>query len=362
MTNSFAQRLLAWFDQHGRKNLPWQHNITPYRVWLSEIMLQQTQVATVIPYFQRFTDTFPTVDDLANAPEDEVLHLWTGLGYYARARNLHKAAKMVSHELEGQFPSDIEGLTALPGVGLSTAGAIRSIAFQKRAPILDGNVKRVLARYHTVEGWYGTSKTGKELWSYAEQYTPTQRVADYTQAIMDLGATLCTRSKPNCPACPMHTSCQAYLTNTTADFPHKKPKKSIPTKHTTMLMLLNEDGEVLLEKRPPSGIWGGLWSFPEVGSDGDIIEAIANKQLSTINSAEQWAEHKHTFSHYHLMITPIAQQVTTQQASQMMEANQQVWYNMHQPSNLGLAAPVKRLLNKLAQQSTTVITANEETL
>ncbi|MCB1842832.1 MAG: A/G-specific adenine glycosylase, partial [Halioglobus sp.] len=218
---TFSRRVLAWFDQYGRHDLPWQRDTTPYRVWVSEIMLQQTQVKTVIPYYQRFMAAYPTVQALARAPEDSVLHLWTGLGYYARARNLHRAAKHVVHELNGEFPRTLDGLTALPGIGRSTAGAILSIACGERASILDGNVKRVLARYHRVGGWPGDSAVHKQLWEIAERYTPTRRCADYTQAMMDLGATVCTRSAPACNRCPLQTSCEATAAGDTGAYPGK---------------------------------------------------------------------------------------------------------------------------------------------
>ncbi|MGB1141418.1 MAG: A/G-specific adenine glycosylase, partial [Halioglobus sp.] len=262
----FADRVLAWFDTHGRHDLPWQYDTTAYRVWVSEIMLQQTQVKTVIPYFERFMAAFPDVDALAGAPEDEVLHLWTGLGYYARARNLHRAAKQVAFELGGTFPDSIEGLQALPGVGRSTAGAIASIALAQRASILDGNVKRVLARLHRVAGWPGQSAVHNQLWDIAEHYTPTARCADYTQAMMDLGATLCTRSKPACALCPMANDCEANAAGDQTDYPGKKPKKALPVRATHFLVLRNRDGDIWLEKRPAEGIWGGLWCFPEVAS------------------------------------------------------------------------------------------------
>ncbi len=252
----FQQNILTWFDQHGRKDLPWQKDISPYRVWLSEIMLQQTQVTTVIPYFNAFIEKFPDINTLANAPLDEVLHLWSGLGYYARARNLHKTAQLIA-EL-GYFPDSLEALNKLPGIGLSTAGAILSIAFNKSHPILDGNVKRVLTRFKAVSGWSGDSGVNKQLWAISAQLTPKQRVADYTQAIMDLGATLCTRNKPKCDACPIKSFCIAKLTDTVALFPAPKPTKFIPTKKLTLLLLRNIDHSILLEKRPPTGIWGGL--------------------------------------------------------------------------------------------------------
>src|SRR5690606_6541720 len=210
MSDDFAQRVLVWFDQHGRKHLPWQQGITPYRVWLSEIMLQQTQVATVIPYFERFIARFPDVQSLAAAPIDDVLHLWTGLGYYARARNLHRCAQTIVRDYGGEFPASVAALSELPGIGRSTAGALASIAHQQRAAILDGNVKRVLARHHAIDGWPGTTQTLSQLWQFAEQHTPDKRSDHYTQAMMDLGATVCTRSKPACDHCPVADSCIAY--------------------------------------------------------------------------------------------------------------------------------------------------------
>ena len=215
-STTFAPRVLAWFARHGRHDLPWQSNRSPYRVWLSEIMLQQTQVTTVIPYFERFTQRFPTLNDLALASEDDVLHLWTGLGYYARARNLHRAARQVIDQ-GGEFPRSVDDLVSLPGIGRSTAGAIMSLAFGERAVILDGNVKRVLARHNAITGWPGTSGTQKSLWAVAEQYTPRERVADYNQAMMDLGATLCVRSKPNCTSCPVAATSLSFTISGTPE-------------------------------------------------------------------------------------------------------------------------------------------------
>jgi A/G-specific adenine glycosylase len=351
---NFSEQLLAWFDQHGRKSLPWQQDITPYRVWLSEVMLQQTQVDTVIPYFERFTARFPTVETLAAAPVDDVLHLWTGLGYYARARNLHKCAQLVCDEHGGHFPSDTTGLAALPGIGLSTAGAIVSIAFQKRAPILDGNVKRVLARYFAVAGWPGKTETLGQLWEKAEQLTPESRNRDYTQAIMDLGATVCTRSRPACPTCPLQTECRAKATGEQALYPGKKPRKILPVKATQMLILQSPTGEVLLEQRPPQGIWGGLWSLPELDSDDDAL-ASCRIRFGDAEQLTGWPQVRHTFSHYHLDITPVRLQLA--KASASIRANdRQLWYNLQQPANIGLAAPVKRLLERLADDGSDLFT------
>jgi A/G-specific adenine glycosylase len=346
MTNNFSQSVLRWFDKHGRKHLPWQQNITPYRVWLSEIMLQQTQVTTVIPYFERFTQKFPDVRSLAAAPIDEVLHLWTGLGYYARARNLHKCAQRVVSEYGGEFPDTVEALSDLTGIGRSTAGAIVSIAFQKRAAILDGNVKRVLARYHAVAGWPGQTDTLNQLWEIAEGYTPKKRSNDYTQAMMDMGATLCTRSRPKCDVCPLQGGCVAFAQGKQSSYPDKKPKKDLPVKEVQLLMLRNPAGDIWLNQRPPQGIWGGLWSFPELAIDADFT-GYATQLGAKVASSEVWDSYRHTFSHYHLDITPVLLQLS--KVPQGVGEGASVWYNPHEPEALGLAAPVKKLLEKLAQ-------------
>lgn len=347
MTDTFARAVLEWFDEHGRKHLPWQQNITPYRVWLSEIMLQQTQVTTVIPYFEAFTQRFPRVEDLAAAPVDDVLHLWTGLGYYARARNLHKCAQQVVTEHKGQFPDTVEALAALPGIGESTAGAIVSIAFKKHAAILDGNVKRVLARYHAIEGWPGQSGPLKTLWEKARLHTPAKRCNHYTQAMMDLGSMLCTRTKPACELCPVGDGCIARATGRQLDYPGKKPKKDKPAKQTYLLMLRSPSGELLLQQRPPTGIWGGLWSFPELALDNNV-EDYCREYHGEALSLEYWDSYRHTFSHYHLDITPVLVQLAAS-GDKVMEGGGTLWYNVHQPEAVGLAAPVKRLLESLAQ-------------
>lgn len=347
MTDSFARAVLAWFDEHGRKNLPWQHNITPYRVWLSEIMLQQTQVATVIPYFERFTERYPTVQALAAAPLDDVLHLWTGLGYYARARNLHQCAQQVVADYGGEFPDSVEGLVRLPGIGKSTAGAIVSIAFARPATILDGNVKRVLARYHAIDGWPGHSGPLQALWQKARMHTPQLRCNHYTQAMMDLGATVCTRTKPACDICPLGDGCVARATGRQLDYPGKKPKKNKPVKSTCLLMLRSPSGHLLLQRRPASGIWGGLWSFPECPLDTDL-QAECSARYGQPARIELWDSYRHTFSHYHLDITPVYIELA-ELPDRVMEAGPSLWYNVHQPESVGLAAPVKRLLEKLAE-------------
>jgi A/G-specific adenine glycosylase len=346
MSNDFSRAVLGWFDKHGRKHLPWQQDITPYRVWLSEIMLQQTQVNTVIPYFERFIARFPDVKQLAAAPVDDVLHLWTGLGYYARARNLHRCAQIIVRDYGGEFPATVAALADLPGIGRSTAGAIVSIAHQKRAAILDGNVKRVLARHHAVGGWPGEADTLRRLWEHAETLTPKKRSHHYTQAMMDLGATVCTRSKPACERCPVITTCLAHAQGTIAHFPGKKPKKILPEKAVQLLMLRNPSGDILLQQRPPQGIWGGLWSFPEIPLDTDAAE-YTEDHFGKIITHETWDAYRHTFSHYHLDITPVLLQLKKSPAK-IAEAQQTCWYNPHQPSTIGLAAPVKKLLEQIA--------------
>ena len=346
---AFYDRVLSWFDQHGRKDLPWQHPITPYRVWISEIMLQQTQVATVIPYYQKFMASFPSLDSLANASTDDVLKHWSGLGYYARARNLHKAAQQIRDNHDSQFPDTLESVEALSGIGRSTAGAILSIAFQQKQAILDGNVKRVLARYHCIEGWYGNVKVQKQLWKLAENHLPQdvapQRYADYTQAMMDLGATRCTRSRPNCKQCPLQDGCTSLKTDTIHLYPTPKPKKVLPERSAIMLMIY-KDSEIHLVKRPPTGIWGGLWGFPQFP---DLNEASGwlEKQgypTDTIDSASALANYKHTFSHYRLTIHPLLIPYQKPRSVGVMETEESLWYNIHEEFNGGLATPVQDLL------------------
>lgn len=342
---NFAKLVLGWFKDHGRKDLPWQQNPTPYRVWVSEIMLQQTQVSTVIDYYARFMDKFPDVNSLANATEDQVLHLWTGLGYYARARNLHKAAIAVVNEFEGKFPESAEALESLPGIGRSTAGAIASLAMNIRAPILDGNVKRVLTRYHRIEGWPEQSAVKSRLWEIAENHTPREQVASYTQAMMDLGATLCTRSKPDCESCPLNKNCVSYIEGRQTEIPGKKPKKKLPVKTVQMFILKNSDGSVLLEKRPPSGIWGGLHSLPE--SETEKADYLISGLEFQNSNCKRLPAIRHTFSHYHLDITPV--QVNKWQLdAAVADSDQWLWYPLDNSVEVGLAAPVKKLLSRLS--------------
>jgi len=344
----FSDKLLGWFAGNGRKDLPWQKSPSPYRVWVSEIMLQQTQVNTVIPYYQRFMEAFPDVQTLAAADQDKVLHHWTGLGYYARARNLHRAAQEVVDKYEGGFPEQVDQLCELPGIGHSTAGAIVALAHGKRATILDGNVKRVLTRCFAVAGWPEQSAVRKQLWELAESLTPDKQVGPYTQAIMDLGATVCTRSKPDCPACPFQDQCQALKSDNVGSYPGRKPARTLPVKATVMHMLHNRKNQVLLEKRPPTGIWGGLWSFPETEDAAQFPDVIVIELQPT--KSERWPVLRHTFSHYHLDITPLHQQVG-KLPDKVMESGRWLWYPLDQPVEVGLAAPVKKLLQRLARRA-----------
>jgi A/G-specific adenine glycosylase len=344
-----SARLLQWWDQNGRHDLPWQKNPTPYRVWVSEIMLQQTQVTTVEGYYDRFLQSFADVQQLAAASQDDVLHHWSGLGYYSRARNLHKTAQQIVDQHGGDFPADIDALMALPGIGRSTAGAILSLAFGQRHAILDGNAKRVLARLYAVEGWTGTTANMQQLWEYAEACTPPKRVANYTQAIMDMGATLCKRSKPECTRCPLIKNCAAYSQELVTKIPAPKPKKVKPRRTTTLLLAVNTTGELLLEKRPPTGIWGGLWSFPEFESRAEITD-WCRQQFGTAPAAERvWPNVSHSFSHFDLDMTPV--EVTLNAPpTRVMEGDRWLWYNTRSPAAVGLAAPVAKLLDVVGEQ------------
>ncbi len=348
--SEFATALLAWHETNGRPGLPWQTNPSPYRVWVSEIMLQQTQVATVAPYFDRFMDRFPNVKSLAAADLDEVLHLWSGLGYYARARNLHRAANVIHEKYDDTFPKEFAEVQSLPGIGRSTAGAILALSANKRCPILDGNVKRVLARYHAVAGWPGTSAVENTLWELAEAHTPHLSVARYTQAIMDLGATVCTRSRPDCVACPLEQTCRARIMNCQAHFPEAKPGRDKPVRATRMLLLSNRSGQVLLERRPPQGIWGGLWSFPEFETAGEIDEWCRVNMGRSLTSVTEHKAFRHTFSHYHLDITPVSAKLAGE-PSRIADGDNRIWIDVGQPARVGLAAPVTKLLSELCSDN-----------
>jgi len=334
----FAKDLLVWFQEHGRKNLPWQSsppNI--YHVWLSEIMLQQTQVATVVDYFNKFVANFPTLDALANADEDEVLTNWAGLGYYSRARNLHKSAKIILSEHQGVFPTRHYELTALPGIGESTAGAILSLACNQPHPILDGNVKRVLSRHNRVVGHYSNSKTLKELWRLAKYHTPSKQSAEYAQAIMDLGATICKSRKPLCSKCPVSRNCKANLCNDQTSFPQKKARKARPEKSLVFLIYRNNKGHIYLAKRPNKGVWSGLWSFAECeDTEAAITAAIKehNKGASIVSSLPKF---RHNFTHYRLWIRPIIINSPDLEKS---------YHNINNLA-LGVPAPVKKIISTL---------------
>ncbi len=347
--SDFAADLLAWFDRHGRHDLPWQQPTAPgrrdaYRVWLSEVMLQQTQVATVIPYFQRFMTALPTLADLAAAAEDTVLALWSGLGYYRRARFLHRAAQVCVEHHGGELPRDIDALRALPGIGRSTAGAILAQAYGLRHAILDGNVKRVLTRYHGIHGDPAQSAVEKTLWKHAEAHTPEQRVADYTQAIMDLGATVCVRARPLCEACPLRLGCVAQREQLTTVLPSSKPGKTLPSRATLMLILRDSKGRVLLERRGPSGVWAGLWSLPEA-EDSDSAWRIA-KRHARIDDAQGLTPFVHVFSHYRLKIEPWLFDAATALPG-IADNPDRRWCSLDELRALGLPTPVRNLLQGL---------------
>ena len=346
MSDQFSDQLLAWFEQHGRHDLPWQHSRTPYRVWVSEIMLQQTQVATVIPYYERFMESFPDIKVLAAAKQDDVLHHWTGLGYYARARNLHKAAKIIVEQYQGSFPVTIDEIILLPGIGRSTAGAILSLACKQRYPILDGNVKRVLTRYHAISGWPGKKQVESVLWRYAEQHTPNKDFDKYTQAIMDLGATICTRRNPDCANCPQTATCIARQQNSQHDFPESKPRSKLPQRETIFAIIENDNGEVLLEQRPPSGIWGGLWCFPELAKDELSDDHMRKSYGYSVKEKTEYQKVKHTFSHFHLMIRPVHLKIKAR-INKVNDSGQKAWIKPGSPLELGFPAPVISMLKDL---------------
>jgi len=346
MRNDFAARVLAWYDEHGRKDLPWQQDRNAYRVWISEIMLQQTQVQTVIPYFHRFLQRFPDVISLANAGIDDVLQYWSGLGYYARARNLHRAAMIIRDDHSGEFPCTFEDVIALPGIGRSTAGAILSLALGQRHPILDGNVKRVLARHAAIEGWPGLTSVATRLWELADALTPDDRVDAYTQAMMDLGATVCTRSRPACAECPVDQDCQAMSGGDMERFPGRKPRRHRPLRSTTMVLAV-ADGAVYLERRPASGIWGGLWSLPEVS---DVDDWCSERLNTATVDAEAWDSLRHSFTHYDLDIIPIVVRVDAA-SSRVADDADSIWHRLDGVPPGGIAAPVTKLINTLRNTS-----------
>jgi A/G-specific adenine glycosylase len=341
--SKFATRLIAWQRRHGRHDLPWQQSRDPYRVWLSEIMLQQTQVATVIPYYERFLARFPTLAELAEAPVEDVMALWSGLGYYARARNLHRCAQTVVDQHGGVFPRDPESIAALPGIGRSTANAIAVFCFGAQVPILDGNVKRVLCRFLGIEGFPGSPAVESRLWQDGTTLLPQRDVATYIQAQMDLGATLCTRGKPRCADCPVSHLCVAYRAGRTSELPAPKPKRAVPEREVTLLVL-REGKRIALEQRPPAGIWGGLLSLPELPDRADVrshCEERLGMRLDAVLPAPTFA---HGFTHFRLHIRPLV--CTVSGATRLAEPGLR-WLDQAALAQAALPAPIRKLLNRV---------------
>jgi len=340
-----ATRLLAWFDRNGRHDLPWQHPRSPYRVWLSEVMLQQTQVQVVVPYFERFVAALPDIGALAAAPLDDVLALWSGLGYYARARNLHQAARLCVERHQGALPRDFDALHALPGVGRSTAGAILAQAWGDRFAILDGNVKRVLARCHGIDGWPGTPAVEKQLWSIAQDLLPQSRLADYTQAQMDFGATLCTRHDPACVLCPLQSGCVALREGRVAELPTPRPGKPLPERSTLMLWIEDGNGHVLLQRRPSRGIWASLWSLPEADDHGSAREWFERHIDGDYDHGAPQSAIAHGFTHYRLQIQPLRWRGLAARPQVADNDDDLRWISRTQLATLGMPSPVRRLLD-----------------
>lgn len=344
---NFNTKLLTWFYSHGRKTLPWQIQKTPYKVWVSEIMLQQTQVATVIPYFARFMQLFPTVHALAKANTDLIMHVWAGLGYYARAANLHRASQDLVAKYDGVFPDQVEELMTLPGIGRSTAAAIVSLAFDKPAAILDGNVKRVLCRVFGIMEPIDTKQVENQLWHIAQQLVPQKNGADYTQGMMDLGALICTKRQPKCGLCPMQVSCLAYQKNMAETLPIKKEKNKKPTKKAAFIVI-KKNKCVLLLKKPDQGIWRNLWAFPEIeGALEPLLFQYCEEELSyKIECYELMPSFTHTFTHFHLDITPI---LVTKCLSlgQNIAAEDKIWYKLDHSQPIGIPKPVRSIMEAL---------------
>ncbi len=340
-----ALRLLAWFDVHGRHDLPWQHPRNAYRVWLSETMLQQTQVAVVIPYFQRFIAALPDLPTLAAAPLDDVFALWSGLGYYSRARRLHEAAQICKRDHAGDLPRDFDALLALPGIGRSTAGAILSQAHGLPYPILDGNVRRVLCRHRGVHGWPGSASTQKKLWRIADENLPDARIADYTQALMDLGATVCTSNKPSCTQCPLREDCIALRDGITARLPETKPSKALPEREVYALIARDRDGRTLLQRRPPTGVWASLWSLPEA-QDIDAAKLWLHRHAHA-DTFEALQPIRHTFSHFRLRIHPLLWR-DARAGNAIGDTDDLHWQSMDTLTKVGLPSPIRKLLENLS--------------
>ncbi|MBI2311809.1 MAG: A/G-specific adenine glycosylase [Betaproteobacteria bacterium] len=345
-TTNFAKRLIAWQKRHGRHDLPWQATRDPYRIWVSEIMLQQTRVTTVIPYFTRFMEEFPDLKRLARADPDRVLALWAGLGYYARGRNLHRAARLMLEQHGGRFPRQFEDIATLPGVGRSTAAAIAAFAFGERRAILDGNVKRVLARFFGIEGYSGTKAVENALWERAEFLLPARDVETYTQALMDLGATVCLRRAPLCGQCPVPKECAAFATGRSAELPAARPRKTIPLRDAAFLALLRK-GEVMLEKRPPTGVWGGLWCLPELPPREDAADYCARQLGVEVVEVTPLAPVEHGFTHFRLRIHP--QVARVRRLIPRAEQPGRLWLDLEDISGAALPAPMKKLLQALGR-------------
>jgi A/G-specific adenine glycosylase len=348
LAEQFTERLLAWFEIHGRRNLPWQQNVNPYRVWVSEVMLQQTQVATVIPYYERFMGRFPDVQALAAAPLDEVLHLWTGLGYYARARNLRACAQAVVAHHGGEFPQELEAVMALPGIGRSTAGAILALSRGSRHPILDGNVKRVLARVFGIDGDPDSALVLATLWAQAEACTPASNAGAYTQAIMDLGATVCTRARPACTVCPMSTDCIAALEGRQEELPGRKQRRARGSREATLL-IAETDSEgsiaVLVERRPNAGVWGGLWSPPQFESEFAALDWCRREIGESEVESRSLAPIHHAFTHFDLLLTPL--RVRCHPYAAVHDGEDRLWYELGNPPRVGLPQPILKLFERL---------------
>jgi A/G-specific adenine glycosylase len=343
--SAFATRLIRWHGRHGRHDLPWQGTRDAYRIWLSEVMLQQTQVETVIPYYRRFLARFPSARSLAGASLDDVLAIWSGLGYYSRARNLHAAARRVVDSLRGRFPDTREGLEALPGVGRTTAAAIAVFAYAAREAILDGNVKRVLARHFAVPGHAGEPRTEKRLWKIAESQLPRGNVERYTQALMDLGASLCSRARPACERCPVRASCAAQAQGKVAAYPRPRPRRPRPVRQASLLLVLSH-GEVLLEKRPPTGIWGGLWSLPDCPSGEDVRDTCERRWGARPSRLESLPLLRHEFTHFTLDITPVICRLKA--SSRRASEPGEVFLPPEEAARSAVPAPVRKLLTRLA--------------
>ncbi len=343
--SEFARRVVRWQSRAGRNDLPWQGTRDPYAIWVSEIMLQQTQVATVVPFYARFMERFPDIATLAAAPLDDVMRLWSGLGYYSRARNLHRAAQLIMTRHGGLFPETRADIEQLPGVGRSTAAAIAGFAFGARAAILDGNVKRLLARHFLVEGFPGDRAVEGELWSLAESLLPRRDVAIYIQGLMDLGAMICTTRRPGCSRCPLRVTCAARIADRVDELPAPRPRRKVPLR-ATIMAVLRHNGDVLLEKRPASGVWGGLWSLPELATDADPSRAVAQRFGCNVRQVGRLASMRHTFTHFTLEIRPVLVDVDVSTPHAAEPGS--MWLPLEAAATAALPAPIKRLLARLS--------------